>query len=99
MILKICMVSYRNLDKGEHKMNFDKWFEGQEKIIQVILLIIPFVGWVVEILYRLSKILRKPSVINIAGGVIFAVIGLAWVGLVLDVIFLFLNNRLCLVED
>ena len=80
-------------------MNFDRWFEGQDRLIQIILLIIPFVGWVVEVLYRVSKVIRKPSVINIVGLVIFGVIGIAWVGLVLDVVFLFLNNKLCLVED
>ena len=80
-------------------MNFDRWFEGQSRVVQIILLVIPFVGWVVEVLYRVSKIIKKPCFMNIAGLVIFGVIGLAWFGLVLDVIFLFLNDRLCFIEE
>ena len=39
-------------------MTFDKWFYQQSKLVQVILLLIPFVGWVAELLIRLSVYLR-----------------------------------------
>ena len=32
-------------------MNFDKWFNSQDRLLQVILLIIPFVGWIVAVSY------------------------------------------------
>ena len=34
-------------------MTFDKWFEKQDRIVKIILLIIPFVGWIVEVLVRI----------------------------------------------
>lgn len=45
-------------------MTFDKWFNSQDTLIKVILLIIPFVGWIVELLVRLSVMLRKQDVIS-----------------------------------
>ena len=47
-------------------MTFDKWFEEQALWLKIVLLIIPFVGWVVEILIRVSAVIRKASVLNIA---------------------------------
>lgn len=79
-------------------MNFDKVFDSWPKWLRIVLLIIPFVGWVMELLYRISVLIRKPDVINIVGLILFAILGLFWVGLVLDVIFLILKNRLFFVE-
>ena len=45
-------------------MKFDKWFQEQSLLIKVILLIIPFVGWVVEVLVRISAFIRKKEVLN-----------------------------------
>lgn len=38
-------------------MQFDKWFNSQSTWLKVLLLVIPFVGWVMEILIRLSVML------------------------------------------
>ena len=51
-------------------MTFDKWFEEQALWLKIVLLIIPFVGWVVEILIRVSAVIRKSSTLNIVGLVI-----------------------------
>lgn len=80
-------------------MEFNIWFKKQSFLIQVILLIIPVVGAVVELLYRLSAFLKKPTLMNLLGMILFFIIGLAWVGLVLDVIGLALFNNLFLVEE
>ena len=37
-------------------MKFDAWFNKQNRLIQIILLILPIVGWVTELLVRLSVI-------------------------------------------
>ena len=39
-------------------MTFDKWFNKQSRLIQLILLLIPGVNWIVELLVRVSKFLR-----------------------------------------
>ena len=77
-------------------MEFDKWFKEQSLLLKVILLIIPFVGWVVEILVRLSAVLRKSSTINIIG-LILGVIGNWFWGLV-DLIYLLIKGDLLLLE-
>jgi hypothetical protein len=77
-------------------MTFDKWFEEQSLIVKVILLIIPFVGWIVEILVRISAVLRNSSTINILG-LILGVIG-NWIWGIIDLIFLILQGNLLLLE-
>ena len=77
-------------------MEFDKWFNEQSLLIKVILLIIPFVGWIVEILVRLSAVLRKSSTVNVVGLVI-GVIG-NWVWSVIDLIYLVVKGNLLLIE-
>ena len=77
-------------------MEFDKWFNEQSPLIKVILLIIPFVGWIVEILVRLSAVLRKSSTVNVVG-LIIGVIG-NWVWSVIDLIYLVVKGNLLLIE-
>ena len=79
-------------------MTFDKWFNEQSRLVQVLLLIIPFVGWVIEILVRLSALLRNSSTTNILGLVLFIVIGGFWIPAVIDLIYLILNGKLILCE-
>lgn len=78
-------------------MSFDKWFRGQRRLIQFLLLIIPFVNWVTEILVRVSAVLRKSSTKNILGLILYIIpwgIILAW----LDLVWVILNNDLLLLE-
>lgn len=77
-------------------MNFDKWFYNQSKLVQVILLLIPFVGWVAELLIRLSVLLRDKSVINIVVFIVFVVVGWGWVLAVADLIYLLIKGHLFL---
>ena len=79
-------------------MHVDEWFEEQTLLVQIILLLIPFIGWIVELLVRLSALIKKPSKVNIAGMIVFALLGGFWVLCVFDVIFLFLTERLLLIE-
>lgn len=66
-------------------MTFNKWFDKQSRLIQFILLLIPIVGWVVEILVRLSAVLSKASLKNIIGLIfgliipVFSWLDLIWV--------------------
>ena len=77
-------------------MSFDKWFYGQERIVQMLLLIIPFVGWVVECLVRLSVALNKKDAASIIVFVLFLVVGWGWLLCLIDLIYLILNGRLIL---
>jgi len=77
-------------------MNFDKWFAKQDKLIKVILLIIPFVGWLCEILIRLSALIRKQSNINIIGFILFLITGL--IVTYADLIWLIVKNENILID-
>ncbi len=79
-------------------MNFDKWFNSQSRLVQVILFIIPVVGWIVEILVRLSAFLRKQSGTNLIGLLLFVFLGWAWLPVVIDLVYLILKGKFILTE-
>lgn len=79
-------------------MKVDKWFEEQSLLVRIILLFIPFVGWVVEVLVRISALLRTKSKMNIIGLAVFAVLGGAWVLCLCDALFLYFKDRLVFYE-
>ena len=71
-----------------------EWFNKQSRIVQVILLLIPFVNWIVELVVRWSTFAKKGGtlrlVICLAVTIFGAVIG--W----LDAIVLLLTDELLL---
>ncbi len=79
-------------------MEFDKWFYKQTKLVQVILLLIPFVGWIVELLVRLSVMLRTKQPVHIVVFVLFVVIGWGWFLNLIDLIVLIVTGKLILTE-
>ena len=79
-------------------MTFDKWFEKQDRLVKIILLIIPFVGWVVEILVRLSALLRKTSTTNILGFVLFLLLGGLWIPTLIDLIYFIVTDKFLFFE-
>lgn len=77
-------------------MSFDKWFNSQSTLLKVILLILPFVGWIVELLVRLSVALTKKDLVSILVLVLFIFVGWAWFLCVIDLIYLILKGHLIL---
>lgn len=75
-------------------MTFDKWFNSQSTLLKVILLILPFVGWVVELLIRLSVALRKKDVVSIVVFVLFLFIGWSWILCLIDLIYMVVTGHL-----
>ncbi len=79
-------------------MKFDFWYQEQTLLLRIILIIIPFIGWIIELLVRISALIRCRSGRNIAGLVIFAVFGGLWVLCLLDVLSLLFTDYLILIE-
>ena len=73
-------------------MKFDKWFNKQSRLVQLILLLIPVVSWVVELLVRWSVALKKNDLFHILIAVIFTVFG-AFLG-ILDFVWVLLFKHL-----
>ena len=63
------------------------WFNKQSRLVQLLLLLIPFVNWVTELVVRWSTFLKKGGlvrliiciVVTFGGGVILGYIDLVWV--------------------
>lgn len=69
-----------------------KWFNKQSRIVQVLLLLIPVVGWITEIIVRVTAVLEKPTGKNILGCILALIIPVwGWV----DLICVILYNHLC----
>ena len=75
-------------------MNFDKWFHKQSKIVQIILLLIPFVNWICEVLVRFSAALRSKNTLHLVWAFIVIFLGLVigWI----DMIAIALTNKMLL---
>ena len=75
-----------------------KWFNSLSRLVQIILLLIPFVGWITELLVRLSVMLRTKSVIHIVVFIVFVVVGWGWILGVADLVYLLVTGHLFLAE-
>lgn len=75
-------------------MSFDKWFNNQSLLIKVVLLILPFVGWIVEFLIRLSVALDKKDVISIVVFLLFLFLGWSWIIVIIDLVYLIIKGHL-----
>lgn len=69
-------------------MKFDKWFNKQSRLVQILLLLIPGINWIVEILVRWSLALRKKKnalytvvaiLVTIPVGIAFGWLDLVWI--------------------
>lgn len=72
----------------------EKWFEKQSRLVQILLLLIPFVNWIVEVLVRWSHALNRGSLIKVLialfvtmFGLVFGYIDLIWCLLFKHLIF------------
>lgn len=73
----------------------DAWFHKQSKLVQVLLLLIPFVNYITEILVRWSAFLKKGGVLRLIVCIIVTIptgIIIGW----LDAIWTLLFNKLVL---
>lgn len=75
-------------------MNFDRWFNSQDRLVKVILLIIPIIGWIVECLVRLSIMLRTKSILHIVVFLLFLFVGWSWILCLIDLIYLVVKGHL-----
>ncbi len=79
-------------------MQFDKWFNSQSVLVKAILLLLPVVGWICELLVRLSVLLRTKSLVHLVVFVLFLVVGWGWFLGLIDFIYLLLKGHLILAD-
>lgn len=70
----------------------DAWFHKQNKLVQVLLLLLPVINWFTEILVRWSAFLKKGGILRLVISLIVTIGGLfiGW----LDAIWTLLFNKL-----
>lgn len=78
-------------------MHFDEWFNEQERLVKIIFLFIPIVGWLIEILVRVSTLVKSQSTTNILGLIIFVIGG--YIFQFFDLIYLAITDKMLLVEE
>lgn len=72
-----------------------KWFNQQSRLVQLILLLIPVVGWITEIFVRVTAVLQKPTTGNILGVILGLIIPVfSWI----DLVWVILFNHLLLAD-
>ena len=76
----------------------EKWFSKLDFLSQAILLVIPFIRYLVEIGVRIFAVIRLHSKKNIAGLVIFVLLGWALLLNIIDVFVLSRTDDLMLIE-
>ena len=69
-----------------------KWFDEQSNILRFVLLIIPFVGWICELVVRWSEVIEDANAMNIVVAIIYTVFGWAWVLGLVDAILVLLEK-------
>ena len=80
-------------------MNVDKWFDEQSLAVKIILIILPFVGWIMEILIRISAYLRNKNSTDLVLLILYLLLGWTWVPLIIDVVFLATKGHIFLAAD
>lgn len=70
----------------------DKKFHSLNKLLQVILLLLPFVNWITEIVVRWSAFLKKGGFVRLLVSLIVTFLGIVigW----LDAIWVLITNKL-----
>lgn len=76
----------------------EKWFSKLDFLSQAILIVIPFIGYLVEIGVRVFAVIRLHSKKNIAGLVIFVLLGWALLLNIIDVFVLSRTDDLMLID-
>lgn len=73
------------------------WFNKQSRLVQILLLLIPFVNWVTEICVRWSSWLKSKSIISLLVAILVTFFGVFW-GWV-DIVWCLLFNHLTFAKE
>lgn len=75
-----------------------KKFFSLPRIVQIILLIIPFVGWIVELIVRWSAVFEKFTILNLIAALLYTFLGWGIILQIVDIIWILLFKHLFLTK-
>ncbi len=75
-----------------------KKFFDLPRLVQIILLILPIVGWIVELIIRWSAVLEKFTILNLVAALVYTFLGWGIVLQIVDIIWIILFKHLFLTK-
>ncbi len=75
-----------------------KKFFSLPRIVQIILLIIPIVGWIVELIVRWSAVFEKFTILNLIAALLYTFLGWGIILQIVDIIWILLFKHLFLTK-
>ena len=75
-----------------------KKFFDLPRLVQRILLILPIVGWIVELIIRWSAVLEKFTILNLVAALVYTFLGWGIVLQIVDIIWIILFKHLFLTK-
>lgn len=75
-----------------------KKFFGLPRVVQIILLILPIVGYIVELVVRWSAVIEKFTILNLVAALIYTFLGWGIVLQIVDIIWILLFKHLFLTK-
>ena len=75
-----------------------KKFFKLPRLVQIILLILPIVGWIVELVIRWSAVLEKFTLLNLVAALVYTFLGWGIVLQIVDIIWIILFKHLFLTK-
>ena len=75
-----------------------KKFFQLPRLAQIILLILPIVGWIVELVIRWSAVLEKFTLLNLIAALVYTFVGWTIVLEIVDIIWIILFKHLFLTK-
>ena len=75
-----------------------KKFFQLPRLVQIILLILPIVGWIVELVIRWSAVLEKFTLLNLVAVLVYTFLGWGIVLQIVDIIWIILFKHLFLTK-
>ena len=75
-----------------------KKFFDLPRLVQIILLILPVVGWIVELVIRWSAVLEKFTLLNLGDALIYTFLGWGIILQIVDIVWIILFKHLFLTK-
>lgn len=75
-----------------------KKFFQLPRLVQIILLILPVVGWIVELVIRWSAVFERKTLLNLVAALLYTFLGWGIVLQIVDIIWILLFKHLFLTK-
>lgn len=79
-------------------MEYCKWFDNQNLIVKILLLI-PFWGWIFSGIYRILKFTYSKNVVTLVIGILCFVCFVGWIASIVDLITVITTGKITVLAE